>query len=282
VAEVRNNGQFCDRADKTCSGEALKDPKMDQQELSASLFGSHAANYLTSPTHATGADLERLSALARTLAPARALDVGCGAGHASFALARGGVPRVIACDPSAEMLAAGQRSAPTATFVEGRVEQLPFADNSFDAATVAQSFHWFVADLAFAELMRVVKPGGSIAVWWKVLGSDDPMRAVRKAACAKAGVTDTKDPMQGGFNAFYRAPFATRALRVLPFTGRFTVMDWIGYERSRATARDAFGAKHDAYIAALYEELLAKFGSPQAKISVRYTQYLYVGNIAKA
>jgi ubiquinone/menaquinone biosynthesis C-methylase UbiE len=143
---------------------------MDQQELSASLFGSHAANYLTSPTHATGADLERLSALARTLAPARALDVGCGAGHASFALARGGVPRVIACDPSAEMLAvvaaeAVARGHSAIEVRQGPGETLPFEARAFDlVVTRLSAHHWADVPKALGECARVLKPGGRLVV----------------------------------------------------------------------------------------------------------------------
>jgi ubiquinone/menaquinone biosynthesis C-methylase UbiE len=166
---------------------------------------------------------------------------------------------------------------PTATLVAGRVEALPFADGAFDGATCAQAFHWFDADRAFAELIRVVRPGGPIAVWWKVLGSDEPLRAARAAACESAGVTPSADPLRGGFRAFYRAPFASRTLRVLPFSARFSVADWMGYERSRASARNTYGAKRDAYFAALENELVAAHGSSAARIDVRYTQFVYVG-----
>ncbi len=65
---------------------------MDQQRMSVSQFGSKPANYLMSAVHATGADLERLKAMASQIHPNRALDLGCGAGHVSFALAHGGAP----------------------------------------------------------------------------------------------------------------------------------------------------------------------------------------------
>ena len=72
--------------------------------MTVSQFGAKAANYLNSAVHATGADLQRLGALAGQLHATRALDLGCGAGHVSFALAQGGANRVTAYDPSAEML----------------------------------------------------------------------------------------------------------------------------------------------------------------------------------
>ena len=73
---------------------------MEQQKLSGSRFGDAAERYLNSAVHAKGQDLERLSKLVR--GPIRALDLGCGAGHASFALASNGahVTAPIKCSKS--------------------------------------------------------------------------------------------------------------------------------------------------------------------------------------
>ncbi len=204
------------------------------------------------------------------------IDIGCGTGLATEPFVARGI-RVVGLDPSAEMLAVAKARVPAATFVTAAAEHIPYGVASFDGAVSAQAFHWFDADRAYAELLRVVKPGGTIAVWWKVLGSDDPLRAMRAAACEHVGVAVGADPLRGGFGAFYRAPFARRTLRVLPFTARFRVDDWIGYERSRATARNAYGDKREAYIAALSAALTARYGSGDAWLDVRYTQYLYAG-----
>ena len=75
----------------------------DQRTLVSRQFGKTAAAYLASGVHAAGADLERLSRLAQTLQPARVLDLGSGAGHVSYALARGQTVReksIIGQDPS--------------------------------------------------------------------------------------------------------------------------------------------------------------------------------------
>ena len=47
-------------------------------------FGAQASAYLTSTVHASGRDLERLSARLNDFPHATLLDMGCGAGHASF------------------------------------------------------------------------------------------------------------------------------------------------------------------------------------------------------
>ncbi|HEV7715245.1 MAG TPA: class I SAM-dependent methyltransferase, partial [Steroidobacteraceae bacterium] len=110
---------------------------MDQQQLSVQQFGERASNYLTSTVHATGADLERLKSLANQHRPARVLDLGCGAGHVSFALAAGGARNVTAYDPSQDMLTVVAQEAAKRghTGIETRVgvaEVLPFENDSFD------------------------------------------------------------------------------------------------------------------------------------------------------
>jgi SAM-dependent methyltransferase len=143
---------------------------MDQQQLSVSQFGSKAGNYLTSAVHATGADLERLAALANRQRPARALDLGCGAGHASFALARGGAQRITAYDPAADMLAvvakeAAARGHGAIETRTGGAEVLPFADQAFDLVVTRYSaHHWASVPRAMAECARVTAPGGRLVV----------------------------------------------------------------------------------------------------------------------
>ena len=50
-------------------------------------FGSQASAYLTSAVHASGRDLQRLAERLADFPQAKVLDMGCGAGHASFTAA---------------------------------------------------------------------------------------------------------------------------------------------------------------------------------------------------
>jgi demethylmenaquinone methyltransferase/2-methoxy-6-polyprenyl-1,4-benzoquinol methylase len=96
---------------------------------------------------------------------ARVLDVATGTGLvASELLARG--YRVTGVDQSAGMLAtARERLGERVELVEARAESLPFPDASFDALTVTYLLR-YVDDPAatLAELARVVRPGGTIAM----------------------------------------------------------------------------------------------------------------------
>jgi len=150
-----------------------------QQEAVARQFGSRAASYLSSDAHARGDDLAQLAALARARPSARALDLGCGAGHASFALAPG-VRDVVAFDLSDDMLhlvasEATRRGLGNLATRQGAVERLPFDDRDFDILVSRFSgHHWRDLQAGLAEARRVLQPHGT-AVFIDVVAPPDPL-----------------------------------------------------------------------------------------------------------
>jgi SAM-dependent methyltransferase len=128
-----------------------------------------AAAYATSPIHAAGEDL---GWLAEALAPEPGeaiLDIGCGAGHAGFAVAaRGAV--ITAVDTSERMLEtarllAEERGLSDYTAVRADGAELPFGDGSFDGVVSRYSaHHWPDVGAALHEAARVVRPGGRVVV----------------------------------------------------------------------------------------------------------------------
>lgn len=143
---------------------------MDQHDLAVRQFGSTAARYLTSSVHATGGDLDRLADLVRRSPVSNALDLGCGAGHASFALARGGAGRIVAYDPAIQMLEvvaaeAAARGHGQIETCSGPAERLSFADASFDMVVTRYSaHHWLDVHGAIAAVSRVLRPDGILVV----------------------------------------------------------------------------------------------------------------------
>lgn len=99
---------------------------------------------------------------------ARVLDLACGTGDLTRALSRKGFS-VTGLDISAEMMEVGKRKCadltPRPAFVLGSAEQIPFPDATFDAVTIAFGLRNFDHRAqCLAEIRRVLKPGGRLAV----------------------------------------------------------------------------------------------------------------------
>jgi SAM-dependent methyltransferase len=93
-----------------------------------------------------------------------ALDVGCGAGLSTAAL----VPlarQVIGLEPIPTMLSHRRTVAPTAGFVIGQAERLPFAAGSFDLVTAAGSLNYSDLPSALAEIARVLTRDGTFLLY---------------------------------------------------------------------------------------------------------------------
>jgi SAM-dependent methyltransferase len=99
----------------------------------------------------------------------RALDVGCGPGALTERLvARFGVDRVSAVDPSPSFVAAAQERFPGLDVRAATAERLPYDDGSFDAALAQLVVHFMTDPVGgLREMARVARPGGVVAacVW---------------------------------------------------------------------------------------------------------------------
>ena len=97
----------------------------------------------------------------------KVLDVGCGTGVVSLTAARAGA-NVQGLDLTPELVARARENAALmkldAAFQEGDAEALPFPDATFDVV-VSQFGHMFAPrpDVTLAQMLRVLKPGGTIA-----------------------------------------------------------------------------------------------------------------------
>jgi SAM-dependent methyltransferase len=101
------------------------------------------------------------------------VDLAAGTGKLSRPPAATGA-RVVAVEPVEAMRAA---IGPGIEAVEGTAEAIPLTDNSADAVTVGQAFHWFDGDCALAEIHRVLRPGAWLALVWNARRLEDPIEA---------------------------------------------------------------------------------------------------------
>jgi demethylmenaquinone methyltransferase / 2-methoxy-6-polyprenyl-1,4-benzoquinol methylase len=94
----------------------------------------------------------------------RILDLAAGTGTSSAPFSDRGA-FVVPCDFSLGMLAVGHQRQPELPFVAGDALHLPFADATFDAATISFGLRNVVDPAgALAEIHRVVRPGGRLVI----------------------------------------------------------------------------------------------------------------------
>lgn len=132
-------------------------------------FTHQAPAFDRAPVYRAVETLDRLVA-ALPLDPSDTwLDVACGTGIVSLAVAPR-VARVVGLDVTAAMLAQGQAAAHASgiinvDFVEGDGQALPFADGEFGGAVTRFALHHLaLPERTVAEMARVVRPGGFVAL----------------------------------------------------------------------------------------------------------------------
>ncbi|MEU6662695.1 methyltransferase domain-containing protein [Streptomyces sp. NPDC046821] len=147
-------------------------------------FNAAAAQYAANRPSYPPALLDALEELAgRPLAGARVADVGAGTGISTALLhARGA--HVVAVEPGEGMAAQFRQTLPAVPIVRGDGNALPLADASLDLLTYAQSWHWTTPDQSGPEAMRVLRPGGTLALWWNTTALDVPWIAAQQARIA--------------------------------------------------------------------------------------------------
>src|SRR3954467_7622264 len=137
------------------------------------------------PPEAIGWLLEELE-----LGPRRTVvDLAAGTGKLTRLLTPTGAA-VIAIEPVDEMRAALARTTSDADARGGTAERTGLVGASADAATVAQAFHWFARPAPLAEIPRIPRPAGRLALVWNVRDLNHPIqRAVEDLFAPYRGET---------------------------------------------------------------------------------------------
>ena len=143
-------------------------------------FGSEAEAYAYGrPDYPTEAVRWVVPPVARTV-----LDLAAGTGKLTERLLELGVD-VLAVEPLDEMRALIPAAAQA---MAGTAEEIPLPDGSVDAIVVGQAFHWFDPSRALPEIARVLRPGGSVGMFWNL----DDDRVPWVAALADLTLTEAR------------------------------------------------------------------------------------------
>lgn len=167
---------------------------------------------LLSSWHSSGRFRRRTAPIIAMLRPhlppgGRVLDAGCAAGAMSIDLARAGVGRVDAVDFSSTALRHARANAErhgvghAIRFVEGTLEQLGVADDSYDVVVAADVIEHIVRPETFLrEMLRVCRPGGVLLVETpNTLFRQHPWYPRIEALCRAAGLPESRSlfPVEG-------------------------------------------------------------------------------------
>jgi ubiquinone/menaquinone biosynthesis C-methylase UbiE len=130
-------------------------------------FGSGAEAY---DRHRPGWPAEAVERALRELGLGRestVVDLAAGTGKLTREL-RPRVARVVAVEPSGDMLRQLREGIPEVEALEGTADAIPLAEASVDGVFVAEAFHWFATPEAVTEIARVLRPGGGLALLWNL------------------------------------------------------------------------------------------------------------------
>ena len=107
---------------------------------------------------------------------ATVLDLAAGTGKLTRELVPTGAT-IVAVEPVEGMRRKLEEALPGVRALDGTAEAIPLPAASVDAVAVAQAFHWFRGDEALAEIHRVLRPGGRLALVWNRRDTTHPIQA---------------------------------------------------------------------------------------------------------
>lgn len=228
--------------------------------MSRSVFDPVAERYDESRPGYPDALFDAIEDRVGPLAGATVVEVGAGTGKATRGLGARGA-RVLPVDIGAGMLAQLRARSPGVPAIVGDGAALPVAHGAADLVAAAQSFHWLPLDRSLPEALRVLRPGGALALWWNVSEADDEpwmRRLLEQFRATPSGYAGQEwpDGVEGPLQA---TGLVDRIEQVaLPWEWRVPIESYVGYVASKSTVV-RLGAGAPAFLDAQRGDLLDAF-----------------------
>ena len=238
----------------------------------AAIFDGVAGDYERYRPGYPQASLRRLLAYAGRVEAA--LDLGCGTGILTRALARALPDAVlIGADPGRGMLAraaAATAAAPSPAWLACRAEALAVADGRLDLITVAQAAHWFDRPAFYRECARALRPGGTLAVLHNDRVAGSPVGEAHEALLSRLAPGYRRGYRDIDVAAELRRTGSARDVEVRrrPWSWRRSVEQFIGYLRSTSHFRVALAHRPEREIVAAYAEALAPLADAEEGLEI--------------
>jgi SAM-dependent methyltransferase len=215
-----------------------------------------------------------------TLTPQRdvALDCATGSGQAAIGLARH-FARVIASDGSVAQLRNAQPH-PHIFYLGNLAEQPALQDASVDLAVAAQAAHWFDQARFHAQMRRVLRPHGALAIWTYGLACVSPtIDAVVKRFYEDVVGPHWPPERRHVESAYRELPFPWREVAAPSFQLQldWALDDFLGYIGTWSAVQRYTNVSGSDPLPALRAEIAAYWNSTGTRRSVLWPLHLRVG-----
>jgi SAM-dependent methyltransferase len=209
-----------------------------------------------------------------------AWDVGCGNGQAAVPLAAH-FERVLATDLSAAQIAQAQ-AHPRVEYRVAPCEASGLPDSSCDLVTVAQAIHWFDFDKFYAEVRRVLKPGGLLAAWTYLLLRGEPALNVVIEKFYAEVLTPWWPPQRRWVELGYAGmPFPFTAVSpasTFEIRLNWTLADLVNYVGTWSAVQRCLAETGDDPARELLERLRFHWGGPETRREIIWPIALLAGH----
>ena len=256
----------------------------DRWPDSGTIFDGLAAAYDRYRPRYAAPSLARLAAYAGPVR--RVVDVASGTGILTRALART-FPQalVVGAEPGRDMLAiasesdASCRSMP---WLGCRAEALPLADGSLDLVAVGQALHWFDRQVFYRQCRRVLRPAGTLAVFYNNRIAGTPVARAHETALERLAPGywrgyrdfDGKGELEACAGAFDVERHRHR------WCWRPSAAAFVGYVRSTSHYKAALAGLSEERLLRALEEAIAPFADADGVVAVPYETVLTVARFA--